>query len=265
MKDTKTTLILTGMHRSGTSLLANWLHHSGLAMGDLLIKKGPGNEEGHFEDWDFVHFHNDLLHYNGLDYLADARLNYEINDYFQKRADYLINFKNESHSCWGWKDPRTSLFLNLWHKKVSNPRYVFVYRPYSEIAESLYRREIDKLRTSKIFPLKKLLFSFQKKEWIKKYTLSYINHYKRIISFCQELEKEDYIFISRDTFIHNNEIIFQFLRSEWKMPLKNNSFDTVYKSKLAHDLSASKHHQIAANLVESTLKQLEEESLNRLL
>ena len=45
------------MHRSGTSLISNWLHHCGLQLGEHLLEAGNGNEEGHFEDVEFLRMH----------------------------------------------------------------------------------------------------------------------------------------------------------------------------------------------------------------
>lgn len=41
---------------------------------------------------------------------------------------------------WGWKDPRTSLFLSFWHKLLPNARFLFVYRHPIEVLLSLLRR-----------------------------------------------------------------------------------------------------------------------------
>ena len=43
-------LVILGMHRSGTSLVANWLHDCGLHVGDRLLEGTFANEKGYFED-----------------------------------------------------------------------------------------------------------------------------------------------------------------------------------------------------------------------
>ncbi len=60
------TLIVVGMHRSGTSLTANWLARSGLFVGDTLLANRVDNPMGHFEDESFLHLHEDILKANGL-------------------------------------------------------------------------------------------------------------------------------------------------------------------------------------------------------
>jgi hypothetical protein len=47
-------LIVTGMHRSGTSLTAAFLQAIGVDLGDKLLQGNYGNPKGYFEDVDFV-------------------------------------------------------------------------------------------------------------------------------------------------------------------------------------------------------------------
>ena len=56
-----TVLVITGMHRSGTSLIAAILREAGVHLGDQLIGADTGNIRGHFEDVDFVQFHQTVL------------------------------------------------------------------------------------------------------------------------------------------------------------------------------------------------------------
>ncbi|MEM7034937.1 MAG: chromosome partitioning protein ParA, partial [Chloroflexota bacterium] len=62
-------VIITGMHRSGTSLVANVLQQGGLNIGQNLLGPGHGNLRGHFEDQDFFHFHDSVLNRMGESWL----------------------------------------------------------------------------------------------------------------------------------------------------------------------------------------------------
>ena len=55
------TFIITGMHRSGTSLVARFLHLSGVDMGKEWIDPNEDNPLGYFEDADFVSLHQRIL------------------------------------------------------------------------------------------------------------------------------------------------------------------------------------------------------------
>jgi hypothetical protein len=54
-------LIITGMHRSTTSLVTQWLQRCGLFIGERLIGSEPGNIQGQVEDFDFIKMHDRLL------------------------------------------------------------------------------------------------------------------------------------------------------------------------------------------------------------
>ena len=59
MANNQCTIVITGMHRSGTSLTASLLQSAGLNLGDRLMEAtATGNPlKGYFEDLDFVEFH----------------------------------------------------------------------------------------------------------------------------------------------------------------------------------------------------------------
>ncbi|RPJ03085.1 MAG: hypothetical protein EHM39_00260, partial [Chloroflexi bacterium] len=105
-------LIIAGMHRSGTSLLANWLSRCGLHVGDDLLQLNTDNPAGHCEDVAFLELHKAILADNGLDYLVgDDRL-LVVCDEFRARAEEII-LSRQSRAQWGWKEPRTVLFLDF--------------------------------------------------------------------------------------------------------------------------------------------------------
>ena len=60
------TLIIAGMHRSGTSLITHWLNECGLQLGDDFLGAGLGNVDGHYEDLEFLKLHEEILEANNL-------------------------------------------------------------------------------------------------------------------------------------------------------------------------------------------------------
>lgn len=50
-------IVVAGMHRSGTSMMAGLLARLGVQMGQTLIEPDPHNPLGYFEDADIVGFH----------------------------------------------------------------------------------------------------------------------------------------------------------------------------------------------------------------
>lgn len=69
-------LIITGFHRSGTSMLAQELHNAGLFLGDRLMKPDISNADGHYEDMDFFTFHEKILrsHHLNWQYASDESI-----------------------------------------------------------------------------------------------------------------------------------------------------------------------------------------------
>ncbi len=136
-------VIITGMHRSGTSLISNLLQKAGVNIGDNLLGPDRGNLRGHFEDADFYHFHERALSRFGQTLLVQtpAALG-EITPTETEEALKLIK-KRSNYQMWGWKDPRTALFLDFWRSALPQACYIFIYRHPIEVTLSLLRRGSD--------------------------------------------------------------------------------------------------------------------------
>jgi hypothetical protein len=140
-------LVVTGMHRSGTSLVASIAQAVGVDIGQELHPADAANRKGYFEDVDFL----------TLDRAAVAACcdreepgwtdwGWTASETFDRTA--LASFRDEAaalvasrsaRSSWGWKDPRTILLLDFWCEFLPDARYVLVYRPPWEVADSLFR------------------------------------------------------------------------------------------------------------------------------
>jgi colanic acid/amylovoran biosynthesis glycosyltransferase len=121
--------------------VAQALGWAGLYLGGRL--KGPSrfNPEGYFEDLDVIHFHEQLLAANGANWevwqtLQDIRVSEEQ----EVAARELLAVKFGGREVWGWKDPRTTLFLDFWNRLLPNAHWVLVVRRPGETVSSLLRR-----------------------------------------------------------------------------------------------------------------------------
>jgi len=143
------TIIVLGMHRSGTSLVAELLHGCGVSAGDpkLLLGANEGNERGYWEHAPLVAFNDNLLSfvdsswsvpptYEDEQRLADRALNTISRD----QALRLISSMESSGQAWFWKDPRFALTFPFWQKLWRDPLYIVCIRDPLEIAQSLQRR-----------------------------------------------------------------------------------------------------------------------------
>jgi hypothetical protein len=141
-------LIVVGMHRSGTSLVGSLLMEAGIDLGPELLGAGTGNARGHFEDVDFLRLHQRALQSQGLGvhgYVTAGDI--EFPDALVEEAQALIVSRLARGVPWGWKDPRTTLFLDFWDQLLPEARYLCVFRRPWEVVDSLLRRghEVDEM------------------------------------------------------------------------------------------------------------------------
>lgn len=132
-------LLILGMHRSGTTLTASWLQKCGLHIGERLSYSWSSSPSGLYEDKDFVELHKEMLWLHGQSHLLKAPLNRDGYPQFRARAAGLLEARR-SLPNWGWKDPRTALFLPFWEELLPEATCLIVYRHYTEVVDSLHRR-----------------------------------------------------------------------------------------------------------------------------
>ena len=134
-------LVITGMHRSGTSFVASLLHDAGLYLGGRMLAPHASNPLGHFEDLEFYEFDRHLLRSHGLSddgFVSGARV--EPGPAFRNQAKPLVAARRALGKPWGWKDPRTALLLDFWDSVIPDARYLFLFREPWDVVDSLYRR-----------------------------------------------------------------------------------------------------------------------------
>jgi hypothetical protein len=134
-------LVIGGMHRSGTSLLASLFQGAGVSVGQRLMGNGNGNDAGHFEDLDFLDFHERALIGNGLSpegFTPGAEPG--VPEPLRVAAEAIVADRRGRGCLWGWKDPRTVLFLDFWAGLLPEARFVFVFRSPWEVVDSFFRR-----------------------------------------------------------------------------------------------------------------------------
>ena len=170
-----TPLVITGMHRSGTSLLASAMQLSGVEIGDELLGASRSNVKGHYEDVDFLAFHEGVFEDNGTNVMEAHQLRaLSISDERRQQAQHLVEARRH-HAVWGWKDPRTCLFLDFWESVLPSARYLFIFRDPRDVLDSLRRRGHPELfhHFHGAWPLRKLGFDTFRTRRAVQYWLSY--------------------------------------------------------------------------------------------
>lgn len=136
-----TAVIVAGMHRSGTSLAASMLADAGVHLGDTLMGPGEGNPEGHFEDLEILAFHRRVLAANGLGTDGfTAQREIPVPPAVWPESRQLVATRRGQGISWGWKEPRTTLFLDHWAEAVPEARFLLLFRRPWEVVDSLFRR-----------------------------------------------------------------------------------------------------------------------------
>ena len=160
-------LLIGGMHRSGTSLIANILRKHGLQTGNDCDHNGESMLFMRWNDW--------LLEQTGcrwdtpenwtnwiqpLQQVAATQLQTALEQPHARRAYWAKRFHPptffDNPSFWGWKNPRNTYTFPIWRKIFPHARMVIMTRHGVDVAASLMlraRKEQDRwLPTQKDTP-----------------------------------------------------------------------------------------------------------------
>lgn len=141
--------LVTGMHRSGTSMMAKVLNACGVYLGHErdLIPANSNNPEGHWEHADIVLLNDEILNELGGAWdcppCSDADWARVLSSgRFRDRGEALLN-ELEAYKPCGFKDPRASLTLPFWRAVSPDVKVVMCVRNPLEVALSLKRRGLS--------------------------------------------------------------------------------------------------------------------------
>lgn len=206
-------LIIVGMHRSGTSLTASLLQSAGLDIGQYLVEGNFSNIKGHFENFDFFSFHRDVLSSLGLNDGWTIEKTINVPEYYIDKARLLIQKSTSLTQPWGWKDPRTTLFLNFWSHLLPQAKFLVIYRSPWEVLDSLYRRGDITFHQNPEFALK-----------------IWMNYNQMILDFCQRFP-EKCLLIHLQQIVANPALFIELIVQRLNIPL-NAPADDIYDGSL---------------------------------
>jgi len=139
-------LIVTGVHRSGTSMIAGILSNLSIPMGEgAVMNPAPENPEGFFERIDVMQLNDSVLKKLGGSWQAPPNLGPE--SLFSIDQNVLSHYRSSidlfsgSFNSWFVKDPRISLILPIWDRlALTNLSLIFSVRNPQSVAQSLHLR-----------------------------------------------------------------------------------------------------------------------------
>ncbi len=126
-------IVIVGMHRSGSSLVAKIFYEWGVNLGADLMEQDYANTNGYYENWDFVKMNNHLLSEAGGSWNYPVMIT-EPND----AAQNLVT-KHNGHELWGWKDNRTCFTFKAYEPALKNVMFVVCKRKREAVIQSLFR------------------------------------------------------------------------------------------------------------------------------
>jgi glycosyltransferase involved in cell wall biosynthesis len=150
-------IAITGMHRSGTSLLSSLLIKLGVDFGDNFIPSNDDQPRGYFEDSQLVALHRRWFSrvleaipngwhdwgWNPSRSLSCLGLwNWEIEAQgwlSSRQSSYILRNKSYYTEGWGWKDPRTTLLIPFWQKCCPTLKIIGIYRTPWDLSDALQR------------------------------------------------------------------------------------------------------------------------------
>lgn len=147
-------LVITGMHRSGTSAVARLVDGVGLKFGHgELAETVPENPRGFFERVDVAEFNDEWLARLGGSWDAPPRSGpvdfARLSDRLFHDARPKLDLLSADAKNWYVKDPRISLILPVWDRLcLRTVPTIFVVRSPREVAHSLRLRNSFSARLS---------------------------------------------------------------------------------------------------------------------
>ncbi|MBL4681617.1 MAG: glycosyltransferase [Pseudomonadales bacterium] len=145
----KKAVIILGMHRSGSSLLAGICHLLGADLGSDLIPPAKDNPKGFWENQLVVDFHDQLLSklQRRWDAVLPLRDQWWMMSEFSEESDFLESLLKAQFSnseLWAVKDPRICLLLPFWldilERNDISVHFILIHRHPNEIVQSLINR-----------------------------------------------------------------------------------------------------------------------------
>jgi len=215
-----------------------------------------GNPKGHYEDLDFHDFHEEVfrahrIRYGGLKKAPKVKLD----DASKIRLKSIIEEKSRLHAHWGWKDPRTCLFLDVYRELVPQAKSLVLFRSCDEVVTSLWNRK-QKTKKGKTITEAK---GWSDMKLIGNFTDAWIQHNEMILKHLAEIQPELYYVTS-----------LYHLKLDWNDVLKwlngagaglmakdfNDTFESKFlTAQAADEIKFSKKHQERITAVTTRFEQ----------
>ncbi|HVA99458.1 MAG TPA: hypothetical protein VNG53_11235, partial [Bacteroidia bacterium] len=207
---------------------------------------------------------NNNISYGGFS--VPSKIN--ITEEQKKEAINIVNKKNTLYQEWGWKDPRTCLFIDFWNSIIPNSKILILFRDYDDVVSSLINRDLKTIYIKKT--LYEKLFRNDKKiinQLKELYFNSWIEYNQRILNFIKTKDSNNILVLSFSDLAKNIKPLFTYINEVWNFSsLEINQEKIVSFDKSL--LSSKKHYGFKQSkkieLANSIFLELEKQSLDSL-
>lgn len=126
--------VVLGMHKSGTTLISECLHHSGVVMVEAAHVEAGYDAGQKWEREASKALNQRMLGSSGVHSLAigGARI-LRAGAGLETEMRRLVDTLSVTHTDWGFKDPRTCLTYEAWARVLPSHRVIGIYRDPSSV------------------------------------------------------------------------------------------------------------------------------------
>jgi len=199
-------------------MFARFMHESGINMGAEFYRDETANKYGHYEDVDFLDLQRKELAraFRGEDYLVYN--NFIFSDGFIEQSKKLFEarIKLNKDADWGWKDPRTTVFVEHWLKIDADIRFIFLVRKPESVINSLCKL----LKTKRSIVEKN------------KYLNTYIYYNQRILDFIKNQSDKNWVLLSFEDLIANPILELAKINKQFGLALDAGLFSRYFDEKV---------------------------------
>jgi hypothetical protein len=123
-----------GMHKSGTTLVSQILHHSGIPMDDTIESSISYDNGNKYERQSVLKVNMDLLKEHRFTYFfGKTPEQMDTEGIFRKRVNDIIQKADVQGTDWGFKDPRVAITYPIWNFHLPEHKIIYIFRDQTEI------------------------------------------------------------------------------------------------------------------------------------
>ncbi|MEM4261318.1 MAG: hypothetical protein QXG00_08795 [Candidatus Woesearchaeota archaeon] len=217
-------IVVTGMHRSGTSAMMGLLNQLGIELGSDYLNPSDDNPKGFYENKFIVELNEEILaalnsSWDDVFLLPERWHEFDVIKEYKRKLKELIVAEFSNTHIFGIKDPRISKLLPLWKSIFKElditPYFIICLRHPLEVAQSLKKRNGFSIEKSLLL-------------WM---------NYMLDAEFYTRDEKRS--FVNFDDLIVNSNKVLTYLSNLFNLPLykenqKDNNIHNFIDKKLKH-------------------------------